>query len=75
MSGLAEGGRRCRSRSSRSVSEIGPRPGVRLQVLPVRGAKPGEEAQGPLLRLGERPGEGKAGRANASEPSVMPRDG
>jgi hypothetical protein len=28
------------------------------------GAKPREEAQGPLFHPGERPGEGKAGRAN-----------
>jgi hypothetical protein len=39
------------------------------------GAKPREETQGPLIHPGERPGKGKAGRANVSEPSTMPRNG
>jgi hypothetical protein len=60
-------------RSSRSVSEIGPRLDVRPRVLLVGGAKLEEEAQGPLFRLGEQPGEGKTGRANVSEPLLMPR--
>jgi Novel STAND NTPase 1 len=68
------GGRSCRVRSSWSVFEIDPCPGVRRRILSVRGAKPGVKAQGPLFRLGEQPGEGKAGRANASEPLMMPRE-
>ena len=55
--------------------EIGPRLDVRPQVLPAGGAKLEEEAQGPPFRAGEQPGEGKAGRVNASEPLMMPRDG
>ncbi len=54
--------------------EIGPRLDVRPQVLPVGGAELEGEAQGPLFRLGEQPGEGKAGRVNVSEPLMMPRD-
>jgi len=68
------GGRSCRVRSFRSVFEIGPRLDVRPLVLPVGGAKLEEEAQGPPFRPGEQPGEGKAGRVNASEPLMMPRD-
>lgn len=41
----------------------------------LRGAKLREEAQGSPFRPGKRPGEGKAGRVNASEPLMMPRDG
>jgi hypothetical protein len=57
------------------VFENGPRLDVRRQVLLARGAKLGVEAQGPLFRLGERPGEGKTGRANVNESLLKPRKG
>ena len=72
---LLIGGWLCQKGSSRSVFEIGPRPDVLWQVLLVVGAKLGVEAQGPLFRPGERPGKGKTGRVNVSEPSLMPRQG
>src|ERR1700731_1950284 len=62
------GGRQCRSRSSRLVFVTDPRLDVRRRVLPVGGAKLREKAQGPPFRPEERPGEGKAGRANVNEP-------
>jgi hypothetical protein len=40
----------------------------------VGGAKLEGQAQGPPFRPGERPGEGKTGRVNVSEPPLMPRD-
>lgn len=32
-----------------------------------------KKPKGPCFRLGEQPGEGKAGRVNASKPLMMPR--
>jgi hypothetical protein len=63
-------GRRCRCHSFWPVFRVSPRPDVRRGQL--RGAELREEAEACPVPSGGA-GEGKTGRANVSEPPLMPR--
>ena len=61
-----------RRRSSGLVLRACPRPGVRARVLPAWVRSPGKKPERFSCHPGAA-GEGKAGRANVSEPSMTPR--